>query len=135
MAQKIIQVLHVEDDPADILLMQEMLHSTGSEISYNIVNVSSLVEVMRIVSIEHFDVILLDLGLKDACGIDVVTSVIAMAPNIPIIILTGMNNDDIAIQALYDGAQEFLVKGRFDSELIKLSIINSINRFRDARCG
>jgi DNA-binding response OmpR family regulator len=85
-----------------------------------------------------FDAILLNLSLPDSQGLDTIAQTKAKAQNIPIIVLTALNDRNQEIAALRQGAQDYLVKGKFDGELLAKSIRYSIERQNNQetlRCG
>src|SRR5207249_9372693 len=77
-----------------------------------------------------FDLVLLDFVLPDSMGLDTFTSMLAQAPHSPIIILSGLDDEALAIEALRLGAQDYLVKGEVDSNLLVRSIRYAIERKR-----
>ncbi len=83
---------------------------------------------MNILKSHSFDVILLDLGLPDSEGIETLIEVNRIAPNTPIIVLTGLNNEEIGILAVKRGAQDYLIKKEIDSKLLLRSIRYAIER-------
>ncbi len=124
-----INILHVEDDPADALLVQEILmEEAGGTAHYNVVHVDNLKEALKTLHCEGFNAVMLDLGLKDISGVDNVRMLKEENPDIPIIVLTGFNNEDTALQAIKQGAQEYIVKGYSNGNVLRLAIKSSIER-------
>jgi signal transduction histidine kinase len=105
-------VLVIEDNPGDARLLREMLcEAHFPEVLY----AGTMVEAERHLSERRFDIILLDLGLPDAYGLAAVRRARAAAPNIPLVVLTGMDDEELAAMSLREGAQDYLVKGQIES--------------------
>ena len=127
MHKKTIRVLLVEDNPGDARLFREFLRE--DELS----NVD-LDHVGRIsTSLEHLaqnkpDVVLLDLGLPDSQGLTSFLQIYAQAPDVPIVVLTGLSDAELAVEAVRAGAQDFLVKGEVSSGLLARAIRYAIER-------
>lgn len=129
MAQEHIKVLLIEDDPGDVRLIWEILSEIRSSPFYLSV-ADSLLKGLKEIEKEIPDIILLDLNLKDSNGIYTLNRVRDKAKTVPIVIITGMDDESTAIQSLKEGAQEYLVKGRTDSDLLKKALIYSMERFK-----
>ena len=121
MADAPVQILLVEDNPGDARLLRELLSEVGS-LSFELTHVDRLSEAMERAATEALDVILLDLSLPDAHGLETVRSMLDAAPAAPIIVLTGLDDDAMALQAVQAGAQDFLVKGKVDGGLLVRAI-------------
>jgi CheY-like chemotaxis protein len=127
---KIIKVLSVEDNPELATLMQKVLPQDKSNtFELEVVNCLSLG--LKRLSEGRFDILLLDLILPDSRGIDTFIKVHAQAPQIPIIVLTGLDNEMLAMEALRMGAQDYLVKGQFDILLLGHFIRYAIERYEN----
>ncbi len=122
-----IKILLVEDNPADADLLEEFLIE-ADETQWSLKHVEKLKEALRILSEEHFDVVLLDLSLPDKQGLSTVAQTHEAAPDLPIVVLTGLNDKVIALEALRQGAQDYLVKGKIDSNLLLRAIRHAIER-------
>jgi PAS domain S-box-containing protein len=123
-----MKVLLVEDNPADALLLRQSLLRDGS--SAEIVHVTSIADALQLLDHRQFDVTLLDLYLPDAHGLDALFQMHRHSPSVPIVVLTGLDNQDIATNALRNGAQDYLVKGQWDSSLLMRSMRYAIERKR-----
>ena len=122
-----IKVLLVEDNRGDARLLREALaESTG--VCFELAHVECLAEALRRLDQEAFDIVLLDLSLPDAQGLDTILKLHALVAHLPIIVLTGMENDELAAEALRKGAQDYLVKGQVDGNLLARSIRYAIER-------
>ena len=106
-----IRVLLVEDNPGDARLIQEFLFEANRG-SFEIEVAGKLFEALEALSARTFNVVLLDLSLPDSSGLDTLTRTNADAPQVPIIVLTGLDDDMLAIEAVRRGAQDYLVKGQ-----------------------
>lgn len=126
-----LNVLLVEDNPGDARLIREML--TGAEYfdkAYTLAHVPSLQAAAQSCAREHFDVILLDMNLPDSLGLSTIQRVNTMAPEIPIIILTGMRDERLALEAVQHGAQDYISKDECTASLLKRTIHYAIERKR-----
>jgi PAS domain S-box-containing protein len=122
-----VEILLFEDNPGDAGLIEEMLEEFA-DFQYEFKTVQTLNEGLSLLKENRFDIILSDLGLPDSDGIDTFLEIHARNSRIPIIILTGMNDEKIGIEAVKKGAQDYLVKGQVDGRLLKRSIQYSIER-------
>ncbi|HEY2951548.1 MAG TPA: PAS domain S-box protein [Verrucomicrobiae bacterium] len=126
-----IKVLLVEDEPAFAELLQEVLrHDRAS--CFALTCAESLRDTQRRLREDRFDVVLLDLSLPDQCGLRTYTEAHAGAPAVPIVVLTGSDDETLALQAVRDGAQDYLVKGQFDGRTLSRVIRYAIERKRAA---
>ena len=124
-----IKILLVEDNPGDARLVRELLVD-ASAWKFELTHVEQLSDAIPRLSEGNFDVVLLDLSLPDAHGLSTVTQLKAMAPTIPIVVLSGLDDEALALQAVQGGAQDYLVKGSGDGNLIARSIRYAIERKR-----
>ncbi|MDK2956062.1 MAG: hypothetical protein PWQ57_1558 [Desulfovibrionales bacterium] len=117
-----ISALLVEDNPADVRLIQELLREMEAEPILEMETASSLAEAGCSLARRRADLIFLDLGLPDGLGLDTVRSITEMAPQAALVVLTGLDDEALAMESLREGAQDYMVKGRFTSqELIRAS--------------
>ena len=123
---KIIGVLLFEDNPGDAGLLEEILEESNN--LYELKVVESLEEGWDVLNNGHFDIILLDLGLPDSDGINTLIDVNKISPNTPIIVLTGLSDEELGILAMKRGAQDYLIKKEIDGKLLKRSIRYAIER-------
>ena len=127
MQEKNITVLLIEDNPADIRLITEMIRESVS-IEGNVENIPLLEDGLKRISENDIDVLLLDLSLPDSSGLETFRRIQKAAPDIPVIILSGNEDEKIAIEAVRGGAQDYLVKGQIFMKLLEHSIRYSIER-------
>ncbi|MEA2045714.1 MAG: response regulator, partial [Euryarchaeota archaeon] len=123
-----LKILLIEDNPGDVRLIWEMLHDSG--IAFEIVSSDRLSEGLEEIAKNEPDVILLDLGLPDSQGIETFQRVNDQASGVPVIVLTVSDDDDLAIGAVQLGAQDYLVKGQIDGNLLRRSTGYAIERNR-----
>lgn len=123
-----LRVLMVEDNPGDARLVSIML--SESPVAFEAREARRLDEALTLLAAENFDVALLDLGLPDSLGLDTLRRVMVAAPSLPIVILTGNADDRMAMEALEQGAQDYLVKGWGGAEALQRAIRYAIERGR-----
>ncbi len=126
---KTITVLIIEDDPGDVDYIKETLQKEGHH-GLSIELAVRLSEGIERLSKGVFDVILLDLTLPDSSGIDSFLTLFSKFPDIPIVVLSGIEDDAFASQAVFKGAQDYLIKSRLDGYLLIRSIRYAIERHR-----
>jgi len=128
MSRKPIKVLLlVEDNPADARLLQEMLNErslTGTEVSH----VTTMSDAESHLGSHVVDIIVLDLGLPDANGLEAIRRTHAAAPRIPLVVLTGLDDESLAAEALQEGAQDYLLKGEIETRGLLRSLRYAIER-------
>jgi PAS domain S-box-containing protein len=122
-------LLLVEDNPGDVHLIGDALKAANPE-QFTLVHVERLSEALACLAEEQFAVILLDLSLPDSWGFDTIRQVQARAPQIPIVVLTGTDDEELAIKAVQEGAQDYLIKGQFEPRSLMLSLRYAIERQR-----
>lgn len=125
-----LRVLLIEDNPDDAHYIEEALSAKDSFQSVKVVWAKRLLEGLKKLSTSTFDVILLDLTLPDGFLTDSISRILSHNPNLPIIVLTGLDDKDTVIAALKNGAQDYLIKGKVTSDLLSRSIRYAIERRR-----
>lgn len=123
-----LSVLLVEDDRADALLVEELIADAAIDVDF--AWTPSISDAERELVTNRPDCVLLDLNLPDANGIDGLERVSKSGPSIPIIVLTGLNDEHFGISAVASGAQDYLVKGRVEAETLRRSLLYAIERKR-----
>jgi diguanylate cyclase (GGDEF)-like protein len=113
----VVTILLVEDNPSDVVLLREALAEIA-DVQFTLVHCSTLAKAVEALSAKTPDVILLDLGLPDTSGLDAVARIRGIDPHPPLIVLTGTDDELLAIRLLQEGAQDYLTKGRFDGKLL-----------------
>ncbi len=123
------KILLVEDNPGDARLVQEMLREANAS-RFQLVHAARLSAALACLSTELIAVILLDLSLPDEQGLTTLTRIRAAATNVPVVVMSGFSDEEIAIKALQQGAQDYLVKGHTDSHQLLRSMRYAIERQR-----
>ncbi|MFN3077184.1 MAG: diguanylate cyclase domain-containing protein [Alphaproteobacteria bacterium] len=130
----VMRILLVEDDRGDARIVVELLKETrlGSFEMVQADRLSSAIDMVEASRIENrpFDAVLLDLSLPDSVGMETVRTFRRAASDLPIIILTGLDDQKIGLWALQEGCQDYLVKGQGDGDSIARTILHSIQRGR-----
>jgi PAS domain S-box-containing protein len=122
-----MKILLIEDNPGDIRLIQIMLSELGNRrLALSVAK--RLSDGASCLSTEDVDIVLLDLSLPDSQGLDTLRRLEAEAPTIPIVVLTGLDDDAVGLQLISEGAQDYLVKGQIDSRLLIRSLDYAIER-------
>jgi len=121
-----MRVLLVEDNDDDALLIRESLSVTTLEI----VRAERLSTALAQLPSGKFDAVLLDLSLPDGWGLDTIRRLGREAAAVPIVVLTGLNDEEIAMRAVEEGAQDYLFKGQTDGHLLARSLRYAIQRHR-----
>lgn len=117
MASTHLTILLVEDNPGDARLITTYLnHDNGRTFTIHLADRVSRAK--QIVSEEAPDIILLDLGLPDSQGLDTLHQLLACCDSTPVIVMTGLDDEETALKAIHVGAQDYLPKGRFDEHLL-----------------
>lgn len=124
---EVIKVLLVDDNPGDVLLCKEIL-SQQTRRQFRIQHVARLSTGLRKLRSVSYDVILLDLSLPDSQGIDTFVKIKMQVRDLPIIVLTGMHDEELAINAVRKGAQDYLLKDELSESLLVRSINYAIER-------
>jgi signal transduction histidine kinase len=124
---KLINILLIEDNPGDARLIKEYL-SDVKNIGFNLRVCERLNSGIEILESEYIDTILLDLNLPDSEGLKSFDKIFSTAPHVPIIVLTGLNDEITAISAVQKGAQDYLVKDNVEGNLLIRSIRYAIER-------
>jgi diguanylate cyclase (GGDEF)-like protein/PAS domain S-box-containing protein len=129
MSTPLSSVLLVEDNPGDARLLREMFNEQGSR-NIALTQVECMREAETHLAEHAVDIILLDLGLPDAQGLEAVRRVHAIAPRIPLVVLTGSGDESLGARALHEGAQDYLFKGEIDARGLLRALRYSAERTR-----
>lgn len=122
------RVLLIEDSPADVMLISALL---GDE--FAVTQVPGLREGIAAAAQASFDIVLLDLFLGDSRGLDTFAQFQALHPELPILVMSGLDDEKVAEAAVHDGAQDYLVKGQMDEVLLHRAVRYAIERKRVER--
>ncbi len=121
------KVLLIEDNIGDIVTIRTMLSELEDGI-FELKFAETLNEAFKFLENENFDVVLLDLGLPDSNGFSTFTKIHNQMPELPIIIITGLEDEELGVIAVKNGAQDYLVKGQVDEKLLSRSLKFAIER-------
>ena len=125
-----LRVLLVEDNPGDVFLLREMVNGERHGLFHITAEAGTLAGGIARLTAGEADVVLLDLSLPDSTGVDTFKAVHHAAPDVPIVILSGLDDEDLALQTVQLGAQEYLVKGRVNSQVLHRALRYAIERAR-----
>ncbi|MFF0217738.1 PP2C family protein-serine/threonine phosphatase [Streptomyces vinaceus] len=131
--EQVYRILLIEDDAEDALLVEELLHDT--ELRFELATSASLAEAGAELAARAVDCILLDLHLPDVSGTDAVTTVRAMAPHTAVIVLTGLSEKQAGSEAMAAGAQDYLVKGKVEADLLRRTVRYAVYRSHAERAA
>jgi signal transduction histidine kinase/DNA-binding response OmpR family regulator len=124
--EQAIRILMIEDNPGDLIIVRELLKS--SKTGFSLSNTPTLRDAIALLKNNIYDVILLDLGLPESSGIETLKEFLSIEVSPPVVVMTGLDDEEMAIAALREGAQDYLVKNRLTPENIIKSIRYSIER-------
>jgi PAS domain S-box-containing protein len=124
-----IKLLMIEDNPGDARLIREML-TDASSVQFQLKIADRLSQGLDFLAAEAFDALLLDLSLPDSQGLETIVKVHTASKHIPIVVLTGYDDETVGIAAVQEGAQDYLVKGQVDTHLIVRALRYAIERKR-----
>jgi sigma-B regulation protein RsbU (phosphoserine phosphatase) len=122
-----VKALLIEDNPGDARLIQLMLAATDDGF-FELEHVQRLEAGLERIAQGGIGIVLADLSLPDSHGLETFSSLHARAPEVPIIVLSGLNDTALAVQAVHEGAQDFLVKGQVDGQLLARAMRYAIER-------
>ena len=131
MTDKSISVLLIEDNSGDRRLISEMLAEASTDgigVAFDVQYADRLQAATEYLGQNRVEVILLDLGLPDSQGLETLKRVYAAVPELPIVVLTGLNDEMIGVQAVNEGAQDYLIKGQVDTHLLRRTIRYALER-------
>lgn len=124
-----VRLLLVEDTQEDALLLRATLES-AEDFAFELTQVERLTDAERVLARREFDAVLLDLSLPDSHGLETVHRALRTAPAAPIVILTGSRDEQVALEAMQGGAQDYLVKRDLGAALLTRTIRHAIERKR-----
>ena len=128
MSKKSIKILLlVEDNPGDARLLREMFNELGLHRT-ELTHVECMSDAEKHLSEHAVDIIVLDLGLPDAQGLGAVRRAHTAAPHVPLVVLTGLDDESLAAEALQEGAQDYLIKGQIDARGLLRALRYAIER-------
>jgi signal transduction histidine kinase len=129
MKEKALQILLVEDNAGDARLLREMFSKERPD-SFELTHLLRMSEAVTHLARGGVDIVLLDMGLPDGHGLDTVRRAHAVAPGIPLIVLTGLDDEALAAEAMKEGAQDYLIKGQIENRALPRALRHAIERHR-----
>jgi len=132
MDEKPLNLLLIEDDPNDVLLIKYFLAERGPGRPMKIAAAATLAKGRGLLEGQSFDAAILDLGLPDSRGIGSLLGIRARHPELPVIVLTALRDESVALEALALGAQDYLIKGMINGYFLRMAIVHAIERARQA---
>ena len=124
-----LHILLVEDNLGDVRLLREMF-ATEPVGSFDITHLPRLGLALNHLAKGGVDIVILDLGLPDGNGMDIVRRVRILAPGVPVVVLTGWDDDAAVAEAMMEGVQDYLVKGQIETRALPRALRHAIERFR-----
>ena len=129
MDKRPIKILLVEDNAGDARLLREMLNEPASR-KHDLTHHVSMEKAVTYLAANPVDVVLLDLGLPDAQGLEAARRIRTAAPHVPLVVLTGLDDEALATQVLQEGAQDYLVKGQIEAHGLLRAMRYAVERKR-----
>ena len=123
------RVFLIEDNPGDARLIRDLLAEAGNSL-LDLGHADCLLMGLKRLAEGDIDVLLLDLSLPDSQGLDSLSKVLSKTPKVPIVVMSGLEDESVAIKAVQEGAQDYLVKGSVDAKLLARSLRYAIERHR-----
>jgi sigma-B regulation protein RsbU (phosphoserine phosphatase) len=126
--EPVIRILLVEDQPEYSGEIRRLLEG-AQDVRFELEVMDRLAEAAkRLEADEDFDVVLLDLSLAEGAGLSNLDRLYESAPQVPVVVLSGVDDENLAVQAVHEGAQDYLVKGHINTHLLTRSIRYAIER-------
>lgn len=129
-----IRILLIEDNPVEALLMKSVLTRSAAKNAYlpgvELVSAKLFAAGLECLAEGNIDVVLLDLSLPDADGLETLVKLREQEPNVPVVVLTGRDDESLALEAMQVGAQDYLVKGQVDGPNIVRAVRYAVERHR-----
>jgi PAS domain S-box-containing protein len=126
-----LDILIVEDNAAQAHVLREALGTSG--LSLQLQQVTTLAAALDAAASRPVDLVLLDLGLPDSFGVETVRRMYQAAPDIPIVVLTGLTDEEVAVEAVRQGAQDYIEKGQLNGRMLGRVIRYAVERARSER--
>ncbi len=127
MANKLVEVLLIEDNDADARFISEMFKEIKTT-KYEVSRAKRLDDGLKLLDEDSFDVLLLDLSLPDSMGLSTFEKAHEHDPELPIVILSGLDDEEVAVRAVREGAQDYLMKGEVSGRLLSRALSYAIER-------
>lgn len=129
MAAQELKVLLIEDNPGDAFLMKFYLGESTSP-AFQVSHAETVKAALDLLAESQFDIILSDMNLPDSFGVDTVKSILGKYPGNLVVVLTGLTDEELGLETVRYGAQDFLTKGKFDGKVLISSVMFAFERFK-----
>src|SRR4051812_29786497 len=129
MAEQELRVLLIEDNPGDAFLIKFYLGESTSP-AFHVSHAETVKAGLEILSENKFDLILSDMNLPDSFGVETIKSILGKFPGNLVMVLTGLTDEEVGLETVRYGAQDFLVKGKFDGKVLISSVMFAFERFK-----
>lgn len=124
-----LKVLLIEDNPGDAFLMKFYLGESSSPM-FHVSHAENLKSALDLLSENKFDIILSDMNMPDSYGVDTIKTLMGNYPGNLVVVLTGLTDEEVGLETVRYGAQDFLVKGKFDGKVLVSSVMFAFERFK-----
>jgi DNA-binding response OmpR family regulator len=129
MANQELKVLLIEDNPGDAFLIKFYL-GESTEPVFQVSHAETVKAALDLLEENTFDIILSDMNLPDSFGMDTIKTVLGNYPGNLVIVLTGLSDEEVGLETVKYGAQDFLVKGKFDGKVLISTVMFAFERFK-----
>jgi len=129
METKELKVLLLEDNPGDAFLIKFYLGESASPL-FHVTHAENLKAALEHMDSNKFDIIISDMNLPDSFGVDTIKGIMGKHPGNLVIVLTGLTDEEVGLETVRYGSQDFLVKGKFDGKVLVSSIMFAFERFK-----
>lgn len=129
MAAQELKVLLIEDNPGDAFLIKFYLGESAAPI-FHVSHAETVKAGLQLLSENKFDIILSDMNLPDSFGMDTIKTIVSNYPGNLVMVLTGLTDEEVGLETVRYGAQDFLVKGKFDGKVLISSVLFAFERFK-----
>ena len=124
-----LKVLLLEDNPGDAFLIKFYLSESSAPV-FNVMHAETVKAALDLLAENKFDIIISDMNLPDSFGVDTIKSLLSKYPGNLLIVLTGLTDEEVGLETVRYGAQDFLVKGKFDGKVLISSVMFAFERFK-----
>lgn len=129
MSEQELKVLVLEDNPGDAFLIKFYLEESTEPV-FRVSHAENMADALAFLAKEKFDIILSDMNLPDSFGMDTLKTILGKYPGNLVIVLTGLTDEQVGLQTVRYGAQDFLVKGKFDGQVLVSTVMFAFERFK-----
>jgi DNA-binding response OmpR family regulator len=124
-----LKVLLLEDNPGDAFLLKFYLSESANPV-FTVSHAETLKACLDMLSESKYDIIISDMNLPDSFGVDTIKTILQKHPGNMLIVLTGLTDEEVGLETVRYGAQDFLVKGKFDGKVLISSVMFAFERFK-----